>query len=92
MIFGLAAKESPNTTMLFVVACAGVATRGAMRATIAVAKAANLVLMFTGGVSLMSVFGNKGYDIPYVYFCQIKNLLPTPPYKQATCKTQQPLA
>ena len=82
MILGLAAKESPNTTMLFVVACAGVATRGAMRATIAVAMAASLVLMFTGGVSLMSVFGNKGYDISYVYFCQIKNLLPPPANRQ----------
>lgn len=76
MIFGLAAKESPNTTMLFVAACAGVIARGAMRATSVVARAASLVLMFIGGVSLGSVFENKGYVIPYMHFCQIEKRFP----------------
>ena len=74
LIFGFAAKESPNTTMLFVAACAGAAARGVMRATSVVARAASLVLMFTGGVSLVSVFENKVYAILCVYFCQIGNL------------------
>lgn len=47
LILGLAAKESPNTTMLFVgAACAGVVACGEIRAVIAVAMATSLVLMF----------------------------------------------
>ena len=74
LIFGFAAKESPNTTMLFVAACAGAAARGVMRDTSAIVMTASLVLMVTGGVSLVSVFENKVYAILCVYFCQIGNL------------------
>ena len=50
LILGLAAKESPNTTMLFAgAACAGVLARGVIRVAIAVAMATSLVLIFMRG-------------------------------------------